>query len=273
VKLYVDLETLQLIEGPGFRSQVSALRFKRGDACPLELSFLKDGSTRVHMGDPSQLQIQFGLKPRLRYDVGYLVSATDWQLPATDAEAPVYLCQANFNTSELDSALGLGRTTGTELDEIILMGEISWNLSGELPTSTRTFQVVVENDVNRGNEGVPVSASPPYPSAHLIETRSSKGIANGYAPLDAGGKIPAEFLPGGSFINPDITTHTGTGSDALSSIATIDLTPGHVVGAIISGVLSFYQLQNRNDDSQVPGTVRPNDFDTTANTKVWIQVL
>jgi hypothetical protein len=32
VKLHVDLETLQLIEGPGFRNPVTSLRFKRGDA-------------------------------------------------------------------------------------------------------------------------------------------------------------------------------------------------------------------------------------------------
>ena len=31
VKLYVDLETFELIEGPGFRNPVTNLRFKRGD--------------------------------------------------------------------------------------------------------------------------------------------------------------------------------------------------------------------------------------------------
>jgi hypothetical protein len=40
VKLYVDLETLQLIEGPGFRNPVSSLRFKRGDAAQIEVMFL-----------------------------------------------------------------------------------------------------------------------------------------------------------------------------------------------------------------------------------------
>ena len=273
MKLYVDLETLQLIEGPGFRSQVSALRFKRGDSSLLELSFLKDGTTRVHMGDPSQINIQFGLKPRSRYDVGYLVSATDWQKPDPSSTTPVYLCQANFNTTELDSAIGVGRTTGSELDEIILMGEISWNLSGELPTSTRTFTVIVENDVNRGNEGVPGSASPPYPAAHLVESMTAKGTPGGYAPLDDNGKIPVDHLPGISFINPDITEHIGMGGNSLDSIATVNLAPGYVIGVVISGVLAFYQLQSRADATQVPGIIRPNDFAEFGNPKVWIQVL
>jgi hypothetical protein len=37
VKLHVDLDTLQFIEGPGFRSTVTSIRLKRGDAATLEV--------------------------------------------------------------------------------------------------------------------------------------------------------------------------------------------------------------------------------------------
>jgi hypothetical protein len=84
-------------------------------------------------------------------------------MPAVGAENPVYQCSPSFNTVELDSALGVGSSTGTELAEITLMGEITWREGSGEPTSTRTFLVVVENDVNRGTEGVPTSAEPPYP--------------------------------------------------------------------------------------------------------------
>lgn len=40
------------------------------------------------------------------------------------------------------------------------MGEISWTNGGE-PTSTRTFAIVVANDVNRGTEGTPLAADSP----------------------------------------------------------------------------------------------------------------
>ena len=85
MRLYVDLETLQLIEGPGFRNPVSSLRFKRGDAAQPEVVFLQDATTAVEIGDPAFLELQFGIKPRGRYDVDYLVHTSDWTLPAQGA--------------------------------------------------------------------------------------------------------------------------------------------------------------------------------------------
>ena len=175
MKLYVDFETLQLIEGPGFRNPVTALRFKRGDSARLEVSFLEGGSTPASIGNPGTLEIHFGIKPRSRYDIGYLVHSADWTMPAPDAESPVYQCSPSFNTLELDSALGVGSSTGTELSEITLMGEITWREGAGEPTSTRTFLVIVENDVNRGTEGVPTSAEPAYPAPGSIVLRSDEG--------------------------------------------------------------------------------------------------
>jgi hypothetical protein len=177
VKLHVDLETLQLIEGPGFRNPITSLRFKRGDAAQLEVSFLEGGSTPVAIGDPATLEIQFGIKPRNRYDVGYLVHDSVWTMPDAGAESPVYQCSPSFNTLELDSALGVGSSTGTELSEITLMGEITWREGTGQPTSTRTFLVVVENDVNRGAEGMPTSANPPYPAPEQIALLSDLAAA------------------------------------------------------------------------------------------------
>jgi hypothetical protein len=194
VRLYVDLETLELIEGPGFRNPVTSLRFKRGDAAKLEVSFLANGTAASEIGNPATLELQLGLKPRGRYDVGYLVHESAWVLPATGATSPVYSCSPSFNTVELDSAMQVGSSTGTELSEIGLMGEITWREGSGQPTSTRTFLVIVENDVNRGTEGVPVDGEPAYPAPSAIELVARKGVANGYAGLDSGGKVPAGQL-------------------------------------------------------------------------------
>ena len=105
MRLYVDLESLQLIEGPGFRNPVTSLRFKRGDAARLEVEFLRNGTTPVTIGDAGTLAVQFGVKPRGRYDVGYLVQEDEWTLPDPGAETPVYQCSPSFNTVELDSAM------------------------------------------------------------------------------------------------------------------------------------------------------------------------
>lgn len=176
MKLYVDLESLQLIEGPGFRNPASTLRFKRGDAARLEVVFLRNGTTPMTLGNPGDLEIHFGVKPRGRYDVDYLVHSAAWTMPAPGAESPAYLCSPSFNTVQLDSALGVGSSTGSELSEITLMGEIAWREGSGEQTSTRTFLLVVENDVNRGTEGVPTSATPAYPAPEFIALKSDEGF-------------------------------------------------------------------------------------------------
>jgi hypothetical protein len=75
------------------------------------------------------------------------------------------------------------------------MGEITWREGAGEPTSTRTFLVIVENDVNRGTEGVAVSAEPSYPSPGAIELIARKGVPNGYAGLNPSGKVPPSQLP------------------------------------------------------------------------------
>lgn len=158
MKLYVDLDKLELIEGPGFRNPVSALRFKRGDAARLEVMFLANGSTAATIGDPATLEIHFGAKLNGQYGTDYIVHTADWTMPDPEATTPVYSCSPSFNTVALNDALAIG---GTELAETTLMGELTWREGTGEPTSTRTVLVVVDNDVNRGTEGTPVSGPTP----------------------------------------------------------------------------------------------------------------
>ncbi len=272
MKLYVDLETLQLIEGPGFRNPVSSLRFKRGDAARLEVVFLQDATTPTSIGDPASLELQFGIKPRGRYDVDYLVHESVWTLPAPGAQNPSYICSPSFNTVQLDSAMQVGSATGTELAEIQLMGEITWREGAGDPTSTRTFLITVENDVNRGTEGVPDDAVPAYPAPGSIELVANKGTANGYAPLDPGGLVPIQHLPSGPVIDASITALTG-GLNSLEAVPTVDLPPYRVLGMVIGGVLSFYQLLEGEEETDLPGTIQPADFDQSVPPRYWLQVL
>ena len=203
VNLHVDLETLQLIQGPGQRSAVAALRFKRGDAARLQVVFLQNGLTPVTIGDPDELEIQIGIKPRNQFDHSYLAHCVDWSMPSEGDDTPTYECELSFNTLQLNSALNIDSPTADELAEITLMGEITWREGMGEHTSTRTFLVVVENDVNRGTEGAPDDANPVYPPPQGIEMIANKGIANGYAPLDANGKVPSNHVPGTTTATPE----------------------------------------------------------------------
>jgi hypothetical protein len=273
VKLHVDLETLQIIQGPGQRSAVASLRFKRGDAARLQVVFLQNGVTPVAIGDPNAMEIQIGIKPRNQFDRSYLAHTPDWSMPSEGDDTPTYECALSFNTLQLNSALNVGSPTAEELPEITLMGEITWREGAGEPTSTRTFLVVVENDVNRGDEGVPVSAEPAYPAATLIEFKTNKGTANGYAPLDAGGKVPVAYLPGGILIDPAITVLTGTGANALAAIISTTLPLNRVLGIVVGNTLSFYQLTSGTSATASPGIIRPNDYHGTTNARFWKQVL
>jgi hypothetical protein len=273
VKLHVDLETLQLIQEPGQRSAVSSLRFKRGDSTKLQVVFLENGITPVTIGDPGTLEIQIGIKPRNQFDRSYLAHSADWLMPSEGDDAPAYECSISFNTLQLNSALNVGSPTSEELSEITLMGEITWREGTGEPTSTRNFLVVVENDVNRGDEGVPTSAEPAYPAATSIEIKTNKGAANGYTPLDAGGKVPVNHLPGGILIDPTITTLTGTGANALAAIVSNTLPLDRVLGVIVGSTLSFYQLQAGTSATASPGIIRPNDYHATNNARCWKQIL
>ncbi|MFZ9937893.1 MAG: hypothetical protein ACO3JG_12680 [Luteolibacter sp.] len=175
VKLHVDLETLQLIQGPGQRSAVSSLRFKRGDLAKLQVVFLENGITPVTIGDAGTLEIQIGIKPRNQYDRSYLVHSGDWSMPSEGDDTPAYGCSLSFNTLQLNAALNVGSPTAEELPEVTLMGEITWCEDAGEPTSTRTFIVVVENDVNRGDEGMPTDANPPYPPPSAFVMKSDEG--------------------------------------------------------------------------------------------------
>jgi hypothetical protein len=209
VKLHVDLETLQLIAGPGQRSPVAALRFKRGDAARLQVIFLENGLTPTTIGDPGILEIQIGIKPRNQFDQSYLAHSTVWTMPSEGDDVPAYGCELSFNTLQLNAALNVGAESAEELAEITLMGEITWREGSGESTSTRTFLVVVENDVNRGTEGVPMDASPPYPLPGEIELRANKGIANGYAALDATGKLSMTTLPSHPHAVSDMVSQAG----------------------------------------------------------------
>jgi hypothetical protein len=160
VKLFVDLSTMSLIEGPGLRSSVSAVRFKRGDSPTLVVVFLENGITPVAIGDQGNLVLEFGVKAKGAYDQGYLVHLTDWTLQEADSASPSYVGTPSFESLQLNEALGVG--SPPELASVTLMGELTWRDEQEGPwTSTRTFAVVVENDVNRGGENDPIIPETP----------------------------------------------------------------------------------------------------------------
>lgn len=250
MKLFVDLETLQLIEATGFRNPVTSLRFKRGDGARLEVAFLTGGTTPATIGNPATLQLRFGVKERNRFDLDYLVYATDWTMPDPEATSPVYECSPSFNTVELDAALHVG--AGNELSEITLMGEITWSERGGEPTSTRTFLVVVENDVVRGDGITPTRAASGLGSVYLPAYRVSPNNNSPYS-------------TGGAGANNAIVFTLGAGAEVilLAIRNTFDGHGNHAITVTGTTVKAVTIDQYRRNSFAVTGT-----FFTADNTRI-----
>jgi hypothetical protein len=167
VKLYIDLESRELIEAPGFRNPVTTLRFKRGDSAKLEVAFLTDRTTYTSLGDAEAITMRFGVKQSNRFDLDFLAYCADWIMPGEEDVSPVYVCYPSFNTAGLDAALDVGENP--EIASLTLMGEITWSVGDGEPTSTRTFVVIVENDVIRGNESGPSGITAGIPTNATLE--------------------------------------------------------------------------------------------------------
>ena len=204
MRLFVDLATLGLVQGPYNRVPLATVpRFKRGDGPVLEVVFLDaDGPGAVEIGDPETLELEFGLKTQGAFGDGYLAHATDWTMPETGAVAPVYTCTPNLSTLELDAVLDLGEAA--ELTQVLLMGELTWREGAGSPTSTRTFSVVVENDVNRGTETAPEG----YINTNLPATDVGKALLT----------LPDDESVGFPRINADNTATKRTAAELLDDI-------------------------------------------------------
>ena len=201
MKLHVDLETLELIEAPGVRHPVPSIRVKRGDQVRLEVVFLRDGVNPEIIGSPDSLEIRFGVKRLGGLSGDLLVHSAAWELPPANSENPVYFCAPDFHTIQIHDEF-LRRTdpaTGNEPNEITLVGEITWRIGTASPTSTRSFLVVVENDVVRGNEGLPVPAMPAYPAPESLLTTGHLAATdphNQYLKQPFQTNVPMQFVAG-----------------------------------------------------------------------------
>lgn len=77
---------------------------------------------------------------------------------------------------------------------------------------------------------------------------------------------------GGLLVDHTLTSLTGE-TNSLASVATLAKTAGEVIGLVVGGILSFYQLTTSTAVQASPGVIRPADYNGVSNQKVWFQVL
>jgi hypothetical protein len=141
MRIYVDLDSLDLIEAPGFRSPIPSLRLKRGDGTQLEVRFCRGGSV---VPLPEGTELKFAAKLRGDYSSEPAIETDNFSF--SGFPDPAYIASPSLNKDVLN-ALFTPSGGQPQPAEVLLMAEITWRLPGRLPTTTNTFNLVVSNDV------------------------------------------------------------------------------------------------------------------------------
>lgn len=176
MELFVELETLKLVTSLTDRRQVQSFSIKRGDALPLTVRFLQAQTpTRL---DASTV-ISFALKESGKYDDGAVVleqSFTASTVGSPDSD-PHYTATPSLNTTELNALFNINSDSSDDPASVTLMGEITWQATGDSgPTTIKTFSVVCENDVYRGDESAVTSQQSPD---EWLEVRGIRPVRSG----------------------------------------------------------------------------------------------
>jgi hypothetical protein len=194
MRIAIDLDSGDVRSWAG--QAVTGLRIKRGDRLPVEVRFTRNGAT---IERPSGATGKLGLKSAGDLDGDFVAFASAWTKTGSGSQT-VYTFDLNTNTTELHALFS------AEPASVALVMEIESSAPGELRSSA-TVAVTVENDVIRGDEGVPTDALDPYPlPAEIVRVSDINdtvigtdqlGAADGVATLDSGGKVPTGQIPAG----------------------------------------------------------------------------
>lgn len=156
MNLYFDLDTGNLVSGPGIRDQLASLTFKRGDTVPIALRFLTSSLvTELASGAAGKI----GLKALGNYDGAFLAAATSWTKTGTGLTT-VYNFTLNLATTELNTLLGVG--AGADVPSTSGNFELEFVVDG-VTTSSNTVLATVNNDIIRGDESGPTDITPGTP--------------------------------------------------------------------------------------------------------------
>lgn len=249
MQIVIDLDTRKPQRSLTDSRTATQFDFKRGDDAVLEILFVRAGvQTQLTVG----IALTFGVKLRGRYDSTPLVQTNDFTLSGSGSTAK-YIGYPSFNTEELNEAFGIDDSETNDVAVLDLMGEISWTEpTTEILTSSETFSVRVNNDVNREDDAPPNALPSPsdWLDARAVRfdksqslTDAQKQIARGNtdsmpepiirdtAPVDSSMRITGSLTDGTSAVTiPDLIfarifdgkpeyTENGVGSNEIGESA------------------------------------------------------
>ena len=148
MNLYIDKNTGNFITDPAFKSEITKVDFKRGDAATLSIGFVT-GTTQALLGGTPL--VIFAIKESGKYDsVDSLVYEDSFVEGASTYDA-----SPNFNTTDLNDLLFSGDADDTnDVAYVDAMLEVTFSDdNGVTWQSSKTITARIYNDVVKGNEG------------------------------------------------------------------------------------------------------------------------
>lgn len=175
MRVDVDLDLGVVVSGPGTKEPLSEMRFKRDTAATLELHFWKN-NTRVDL-DAGAVGA-FGIKPLGKFDGDPLVFESAWEKFGTGADAS-YVFEPDLSSDLLADLFFSGDdNANNDVATILAHGEIRWIVDGK-KNRTRTFNVVLENDILKDSDMDPFVGSPPIGNTAPTNDSALGVAANG----------------------------------------------------------------------------------------------
>lgn len=233
-RVTIDLVTGRAVTAPGVAQEIDGLDLKRSAYAGVEVVFSREGAVVELANDATGI---FGLKEPGKYDApDFVTGALAWIKTGTGA-ATVYTFIFSLINTDLNALFLVDANEENDVETVTLMGEIEW-ISGGVENRTQTLAVRIQNNVIRGEEGVPTL--PPI--------------------------LYGVFLP-------SITGLTGGAATDLDYLPTAGLQLGYVVQLLIPAgapeELQWLAFVLEAGAASGANEVEPLDYDAGTNDRHW----
>lgn len=257
MKLFFDLRLGYLVQAPGQDSPLTSLIGKAGDGEEVILQFGRSsdptGSASIVAAATWTAEnlaggtvITVGLKEEGKFSDGAILATTStW---THDAVGKLYVGSLNLNTTEINTLLERLDSNAADDIDILLCGfEVTFQIggSGAWRSSILPVEFTLYHDIIGGSEGAPTNAADP--TQYLLK---ASGI---------------EYLP-------TVTSKIGGTAADLDAIATVGVSVGKMVAfrdLDSASIMRIYELAAGTDAEDSPNIIRPDDYASSSNEKVW----
>lgn len=259
MRLFFDLRLGYLVEAPGQSTPASGYIGKAGDGQPVELQFgsspdplgssiLFEAPTWTSTGLPGGTVIQLAIKASGEFSDGPVLASTSTF--SYDAGTKTYSGALNLNTEQINTELERGNDDDTDDIASILCGlEVTYQSggTGSWASSVLPVQYQINHDLIYGDEATPTNADDP--DEYLLKQSAIEWY-------------------------PTITSLTGGTAADLDSLITTTQTVGKSIEILDTDAtpdtVRRYILTAGTTAESAPDVIRPDDYATTTNEKIWV---